>query len=752
MIQKLRLLLSVYLLIGTVFAFSGIAAVTLSNSHMRLGFDESTGALIEACLAETGFNLVLPHANNSLWHLLRPDGTFITPEDACSFSFTKAPSENSVEFLWKGFDDPRSRNLEVQVSVTLPENKQESHWNLALHDSDDFGFYQIAFPRMTSLAAQKNEALAVPFWMGEVTSSARELLNPADAPALRRSWEYPGLLSLQCLTFYGDQGGLMLSTRDSTAIRREFAVFGGERNALGIEISHPVSPASANYQLSGDVLLSLFTGDWFDAALLYRRERDALPYAEQSRVRTNQIPDWAEETGLWIWNRDASPGVLSPAAALQKEMAALVSVFWHWWHGCAYDAGFPEYLPPREGAESFKHALGAAQKEGIHAIVYMNQRLWGMDTTSWKEKDAQRYAVKGADGTIRREIYNTFTQSPCASMCMGTSFWRNTYAEIAEKVLLELGADGIYMDQACSSLACYDQEHPHPPGGGPWWMQGFQQLASDIRQRCLPVKAPVLAGEGCGEAWLPHLDLMLSLQVSLERYAAPGQWEPIPFFHAVYHDCARFFGNYCSLTRPPYDSLWPKESAPDRPLALLDKKFAAQFRLEQGRSFIWGQIPCIANFLPEQLTSRREELSFLKTLVHLRLKTLKYLRDGIMLAPPDIGSPLIEIPTSRLSIYAGQHDAVQEYTRLVPSVLAAAWQASDGNVAVALVNIGDSTEEIELSLESSRYPLGEKGKVRRITADTEEEMGLWTQGQALHALTLEGSSLAVVEYLCEMEP
>jgi len=152
---------------------------------------------------------------------------------------------------------------------------------------------------------------------------------------------------------------------------------------------------------------------------------------------------------------------------------------------------------------------------------------------------------------------------------------------------------------------------------------------------------------------------MLSLQVSLERYAAPGQWEPIPFFHAVYHDCARFFGNYCSLTRPPYDSLWPKESAPDRPLALLDKKFAAQFRLEQGRSFIWGQIPCIANFLPEQLTSRREELSFLKTLVHLRLKTLKYLRDGIMLAPPDIGSPLIEIPTSRLSIYAGQHDAVQ---------------------------------------------------------------------------------------------
>ena len=35
-----------------------------------------------------------------------------------------------------------------------------------------------------------------------------------------------------------------------------------------------------------------------------------------------------------------------------------VSVFWHWWHGCAYDAGFPEYLPPREGTDAFKTADG----------------------------------------------------------------------------------------------------------------------------------------------------------------------------------------------------------------------------------------------------------------------------------------------------------------------------------------------------------------------------------------------------------
>src|SRR5690606_7715500 len=213
---------------------------------------------------------------------------------------------------------------------------------------------------------------------------------------------------------------------------------------------------------------------------------------------------------------------------------------------------------------------------GINAIVYMNQRLWGMTTESWTERDAARYAVKQPDGSIAPEVYNTFVKAPNASMCMGTAFWRETYASLAEEVICDLGVSGVYMDQACSSLACYDPSHGHPLGGGTYWMEGFKALESDIRDRCAQVKEVGLAGEGCGEAWLPHLDMMLSLQVSLERYAAPGMWEPVPLFNAVYHNDSTQYGNYSSLTRPPYDKLWPEEFAPKEPLVLLDRKFAAQ--------------------------------------------------------------------------------------------------------------------------------------------------------------------------------
>src|SRR5690606_3082781 len=128
-------------------------------------------------------------------------------------------------------------------------------------------------------------------------------------------------------------------------------------------------------------------------------------------------------------------------------------------------------------------------------------------------------------------------------------------------VLDDYGVDGIYMDQAVLSLVCWDPTHGHPVGGGNYWMAGFNALAAQIRDGAS--RQVLLAGEGAGEAWLPALDLMLTLQVSWERYSAPGSgWEPIPLFQAVYHAYGITYGSYSSLVMPPYDELWPKEFAP----------------------------------------------------------------------------------------------------------------------------------------------------------------------------------------------
>jgi hypothetical protein len=335
----------------------------------------------------------------------------------------------------------------------------------------------------------------------------------------------------------------------------------------------------------------------------------------------------------------------------------------------------------------------------------MNQRLWGMTTESWAAENAEKHAVKAADGKVRPEVYNTFTKQPCASMCLGTDFWRRKYAGLAEQAVADLGVSGIYMDQGCSSLACYDPAHGHPRGGGTYWMQGFQKLAGDIRHRCVQhgVPVPALAGEGCGESWLPYLDLMLSLQVSKERYAGPDGWETIPFFHAVYHPHTVLYGNYSSLTMPPYDDLWPAEFAPAEPLKLLDRKFSRQFYLEQARAFVWGQQPTIANFLPSHLRKRSEEVQYVLRLAKLRSRALKYLRDGTFLRAPAIEAPSALVPISRLSIYAGQRGGLIEFQKSMPFALAAAWRAADGGVGIALASIADETLDVTFQVDPEYY-------------------------------------------------
>lgn len=112
----------------------------------------------------------------------------------------------------------------------------------------------------------------------------------------------------------------------------------------------------------------------------------------------------------------------------------------------------------------------------------------------------------------------------------------------------------------------FDKNHGHPVGGGNYWLEGFGKPGNQIRSKLSNINEPVLGGEGCGESWMPYIDLFFTLQVSRERYAGVNEWETIPFYQAVYHQYSITYGNYSSLLVPPYDEMWPKKFAPENPL------------------------------------------------------------------------------------------------------------------------------------------------------------------------------------------
>lgn len=728
-------------------------SIRLTSPGQQISFDSASGELREFTDLGTRHNFVAPNSTNELWQLkltTSQGSVTLTPGQAKKFGCVPAPGDASAATLtWSEFGLNAALDLQVKATVRLAQTNAQSHWTFEVENLDGLRLAEVVYPRLSALTAQPEECLAVADWMGQLAINARALLSSPGKPR-RVENPYPGHTSMQCVAFYRSNGpSLLLACDDTNSFLKNFVFHGDGHGAVGCEVMHlPESDPSTRprrYALPYSVVLGTFTGDWFTAAEIYRGWATNQWWARASRLTQRTVPKWVHQTALWVWNRGRSEQVLLPARALQKELGLPVSVFWHWWHSCAYDAGFPEYLPPREGEETFQTALAAAQTQDIHAIVYMNQRLWGMTTASWTNQNAVAFAVKGSDGRIRPEIYNTFTQQPCASMCMATEFWRNTYAGLAERALTELGVNGIYMDQACSSLACYDTAHGHSPGGGTYWVNGFRQLATDIRAQA-KTHPPALAGEGVGEAWLPYLDLMLSLQVSRERYSAPDGWEPIPFFHAVYHPHAIFFGNYSSLTMPPYDELWPVESAPREPLALLGRKFSRQFRLEQARAFVWGQQPTLANFTTEQLTTRAPEISFALQLARLRHRATAYLLHGTMLRPLALPSSPVETDFSRLSIYAGQQDAFKTFRKSQASVLSAAWRAPGGDVAIALVNIGDTTISLPLNWNDRTGEIPARGNIYRLDQTGRKHLSRFRRSEAAVEVELPPHSACVVEW------
>src|SRR5690606_36368599 len=142
------------------------------------------------------------------------------------------------------------------------------------------------------------------------------------------------------------------------------------------------------------VKIGALEGDWISAAEHYKEWAVQQSWSLNSRFKNGLTPAWLEETALWVWNRGRSEGVLTPAVALKERLGLPISVLWHWWHGAAYDDGFPDYFPPREGNESFAANVKLAGEKGVRPLVYMNELQWGSSTESWKTENAQLHAVK----------------------------------------------------------------------------------------------------------------------------------------------------------------------------------------------------------------------------------------------------------------------------------------------------------------------------------------------------------------------
>jgi hypothetical protein len=747
------------ILFSAIFILSGCMPDTeqhpsLENGKIKLVFNRETGGLISLRdLTNENEFLKDTFPAYSPWeidivHSLQVDT--ISVFAASRFRFSK-PDPSTLVLEWSKFKGSRYVNLKVTARIALEMDKPFSTWKIQVEGVEGKQISRMVFPRISGLKASEDQCLAVPVWTGRLIRNPLAELTKIRAKEKKFEWSYPGLMSLQCMSLYNSgQSGFYASCNDSLAYSKDFTFALDRYDRMVYQVSnYPSLDAERDkYSTPYETVIGTFKGDWTTAALIYREWGSKQKWCRESRMKKGLTPGWLEKTALWEWNRGKSGNVLEPAEDLKQRLGLPVNVFWHWWHGCSYDDGFPEYMPPREGKDSFISAMTNAKNSGIRAIVYMNQALWGTTTKSWKNENAVLASAKDANGNTISHVFNKFTNKSAAYMCMGTQFWKDKYSSLCDSAVNTYKVNGVYMDMACLSLKCYDKSHGHQVGGGNYWLENFSRITNQIRSSVNQDKELVLAGEGCGEVWLPYLDAFLTLEMSKERYAGTGGWETIPFFQAVYHQFSITYGNYSSLTEPPYDELWPKEYAPAEPLKLLDKKFNKQFLMEQARSFVWGIQPTIANYKPNLAHERKEEIQYLLNLAKIRNQGLQYLLYGKFLKSPDIASPVEEFDISRLSIYAGKTgNTVTKFRDSFPLIYSGMWQSEGNQIGIAVASISDKPFRVDFTLNANDYELSPAGTIYRIDEGGRELMGTYTDRKIVVDFTLHPRGLCILEII-----
>ena len=424
-----------------------------------------------------------------------------------------------------------------------------------------------------------------------------------------------------------------------------------------------------------------FKGGWFAAAQIYRewalRQRWAVAARGKDLRRLREI-------SMWFWNRGLSCDVIPPVERFQKDSGVSVALDWYWWHAIPYDSGYPNFWPPREGAEAFRAAVKRLANAGIYSQVYMNGMTWDMDDPSWRGE-----GELDAVFPVKATAYNVYDRHRLANLC-GESprFQKRMAANVRE--LAESGLDGVYLDMiSCASqeAVCFNPRHSHRPGDGAAQARGWRGFLGELKA-AHPGLA--LSSEDAGEAYLDLFDSLICCSPSYERigFGTGPAVECVPAFNAVYHGLVATVGSYAMIDGiPPWDPKWPDERR-WKTEREWERLFPDQFAVELARGTVWGMQPTVHSFRLSAADDPRyvADYKFMVDTARFHRANRNLLFDGEMRDPGTMECASRKVDFLVRGVYAAKGSYRVARQPALPAVMHSVWRAPDGRVAAVLVN------------------------------------------------------------------
>ena len=608
-----------------------------------------------------------------------------------------------LRLRWEGLDlHDEKAALDVTVTVRLRHDSPRSEWRISVDNrSRVWSLWEVYFPELDLGQigdGPEDDFLVFPRAEGRCHKNpiygwGTGYMTGAAQP---HGHDYPGGAHMQFAAYYEKDGGdlysaprragLYLATEDGQLNVKKFLCTNlPQADMICYEVRHyppDMVTAGSDYDMPFDFVAEAYDGDWYDAAMIYRRWALRQLWCRRGPfVSRDDIPQWFKEADFFF-RADSRKGTTTYFRDMcrdaLKTLHPPVCCHWYSWMSGAEHGNHSllQYLPPKPGIAD---AWRGAREESIHIFPYINAQIWGTQTPSFEQ--ARPYTIKDECGKVVN-----WSSPEYAQMCRTQKWWRDVLTGVCEQLVKDYEVGGLYLDQLGHAFngLCLDPTHGHALGGGNHAVMGARAVFEEVRERVGAV-VPVLSEASSEE----------NIDVSAGKIIHYNVWPGfVPLFSAVYHDWWSFYGRNVG----GYEG---------DALGFMNTGMIFIVGGQIGR--IWpGRIP---NALKgEGKPWVQEQAEFIRRTVRARRAGAKFLRYGRMLRPLQLVGSLPTVETRR---YRGPK-RIMSVPVVLPVVLSSVWRAPDGEVGIVLANISDEAVSFAGRFAIADYGLSNRLQLRPV--------------------------------------
>jgi len=703
----------------------------LTNGQISLRFDKTHGYLDSIIEPNSGLDLISNKSSTLLTssifalNILGITDTQILPSHATEYSFTRWSTGDCATLKWgKFYVGSNFVNIEVQVDVKLSGTSSE--WSIRVENFDELTFLTVQFPIINGIGKMgkdsTDDCLVYPAYSGVLI---RDFTHTIPSYRTVMSLDYPSQhSSMQFMAVYSELEtiGLIYNIKDVEGFAKhiEASKF-ADTNTITLKQLYylPLSGKPPDeISIPYPIVIQIFNGDWKIAAQIYKNWSDnqwwALPLKEKIPKGVNVPPIQV----LFSKENNSAPyEVVALSNYTANRLQRPFTVNWWGWEKNGWYNLYPDTIPPQYGWEIYRNNLEKIRSMGALSNVMIIGTFYAMNLTSWSE--AKNYAIiraknlESEPGVFENDSYFTWKvfQTQYALMDPSTTFYQDLTVNMTRQ-LMPMGGDVVWFDGIGNQfpIIAFSEDANHPAGGGSWWFNGtYEMLQKVLREARKTNTNATLMTEGSSEVYLPATVYFLSPtltglstkgMINNENVTLQENVSFIPLWHMVNHEYAVPVSNPILI--------YPEWTTSSNATDYLQGYFTHRdfYRWALAKTIVWGEVPMLT-MADGYLDHDKELVNFLNSSITTRLFLKDFFLYGHLIDIPKLSSAQINIvsPSPATDWDYMSYGGLPFPNIKDDKIQASLWENNKGQYSLLIVNIGNTSESVNIESLASKYNL-----------------------------------------------